>query len=267
LQDNTKSPYILVVNDDGIYAPGIASLAESMKKIGDVVVVAPLSEQSAVGHAITLLSPLRVTKCSKNDEFFGYGVSGTPADCVKIAYWALLKEREPDLVISGINHGSNTGINVIYSGTASAATEGTILGIPSIAISLATYDEPDFSLAAKFARKLAAKVLAEGIRKGTYLNVNIPPIPEDRIEGIEITRQGMAAYRENFDIRVDPHKKTYYWLSGQKMNLKEEPPDTDDLAILNNKISITPIHYDLTHYASLSELRSWNFDLITNENK
>ncbi len=260
MQNKTKPPFILVVNDDGIYAPGIASLAEEMKKIGEVIVVAPLSEQSAVGHAITLLSPLRVTKCDKNGDFFGFGVSGTPADCVKIAYWALLKERKPDLVVSGINHGSNTGINVLYSGTVSAATEGTILGVPSIAFSLATYEPADFSFAAKFAGKLALKVLNNGMRPATYLNVNIPAIPEDQIKGIEITRQGMAMYRENFDMRVDPHKKTYYWLTGQKVNLDQEPPDADDIAILNNKISITPIHYDLTHYESLDELRSWDFE-------
>lgn len=260
MNNKTKSPFIMVVNDDGIYAPGIATLADEMKKIGEVIVVAPLSEQSAVGHAITLLSPLRVTECDKDGVFFGYGVSGTPADCVKIAYWALLKERRPDLVISGINHGSNTGINVIYSGTASAATEGTILGIPSIAVSLATYETPDFSFSAKFAGKLVNKVLKQGLHPATYLNVNIPPLPEEEIKGIEITRQGMAIYREKFDKRIDPHKKIYYWLTGQKMNLDQEPRDADDIAILNNKISITPIHYDLTNYESLSELRSWNFD-------
>jgi 5'-nucleotidase len=185
-------------------------------------------------------------------------VSGTPADCVKIAYWALLEEKRPDLLISGINHGSNTGINVIYSGTASAATEGTILEIPSIAISLATYEEADFSFAAKFGQMLALKVLEKGLQPGSFLNVNVPAIPDDQIEGVEITRQGMAMFREKFDKRTDPHNKTYYWLTGQKINLDQEPSDADDVAILNKRISITPIHYDLTSYELIESLRSWD---------
>jgi|Deesub1362B_J571_1020462.scaffolds.fasta_scaffold06332_2 5'-nucleotidase len=257
----SAKPFILLVNDDGIYAPGLAALAKEIRKIGEVFIVAPASEQSAVGHAITLLSPLRVWPFYKNGEFFGYAVSGTPADCVKIAYWALLEEKKPDLVISGINHGSNTGINVIYSGTASAATEGTILGIPSFAISIATYEEVDFSFAARFARKLATIVLEKGLPPRTFLNVNIPPVPEEEIRGVAITRQGMAVYREKFDRRVDPHKKTYYWLTGHKINLEKEPPDADDVAIMQNKISITPIHYDLTNYEALNELKEWKFEL------
>ncbi len=258
MAETNDRPFILLVNDDGIYAPGLAALVKEIKKIGDVAVVAPASEQSAVGHAITLLSPLRVWPFYKNGSFFGYAVSGTPADCVKIAYWALLKDRKPSLVVSGINHGSNTGINVIYSGTASAATEGTILGIPSFAISIATYDPVDFSFAARFARRLAKIILKKGLPPATFLNVNVPPLPPEEIKGVEITRQGMAVYRENFDKRIDPHNKTYYWLTGHKINLEKEPPDADDVAILNNKISITPIHYDLTNYQCLDDLKSWN---------
>jgi 5'-nucleotidase len=250
-------PFILLVNDDGIYSRGLAALAREIEQIGEVVIVAPASEQSAVGHAITLLSPLRISDFYKNDKFFGYAVSGTPADCVKIAYWALLEKRKPDLVISGINHGSNTGINVIYSGTASAATEGTILGIPSIAVSLATYEHFDFSFAARFTRRLAGRVLTQGLPPSTFLNVNVPAVPEEEIAGVAITRQGMAVYREHFDKRVDPHNETYYWLTGQKINLEIEPPDADDIAILNKQISITPIHYDLTNYEALEDIRSW----------
>lgn len=250
------------MNDDGIYARGLAALAEEIKKIGEVTIVAPIEEQSAVGHAITLLSPLRVSNFQKNGEFFGYAVTGTPADCVKIAYWALLNEQKPDLVVSGINHGSNTGLNVIYSGTASAATEGTILGIPSIAVSLATYEDVDFSFAAKFARNLALMVLDNGLPPSTYLNVNVPAIPEEQIEGVEVTRQGMAVYRERFDKRTDPHKKTYYWLTGQKINLDVEPQDADDVAVMQNKISITPIHFDLTNYKYLEQLRTWDLSTI-----
>ncbi len=256
-----KQPFILVVNDDGIDAPGLNALVKEMKKLGEVVIVAPASEQSAVGHAITLLSPLRVWSVQRDGDFFGYAVSGTPADCVKIAYWALLKERKPSLLVSGINHGSNAGINVIYSGTASAATEGTILGIPSFAISIATYDPVDFSFAARFARRLAKKILHHGLPPATYLNVNVPPLPETEIQGIAITRQGMAVYREKFDKRIDPHQKTYYWLTGHKINLEQEPADADDVAILNHKISITPVHYDMTNYNFLSQLKSWDIKL------
>ena len=195
-------PRILLSNDDGINAPGLAALYEAMKSAGDVVVVAPDSEKSAVGHAITISDPLRVWDFKKNDEFFGYAVNGTPADCVKIAYWALLKEK-PDLVVSGINLGSNTGINAIYSGTVSAATEGTILGIPSFAVSLTTFKDADFSYAAKFARKLSEDILERGLPKGTLLNVNVPPTEEQGIEGVKITRQGRSNYHEHFDKRVD----------------------------------------------------------------
>lgn len=251
-----KRVKILLSNDDGINAPGLAALYEEMKKVGDIVVVAPDSEKSAVGHAITLSDPLRVWNFKKNNEFFGFAVNGTPADCVKIAYWALLDEK-PDLVVSGINLGSNTGINAIYSGTVSAATEGTILEVPSFAISLTTFKEPDFSFAAKFARKLSGYILERGLPVGTLLNVNVPPIKEAEIEGIKITRQGRSNYLERFDKRVDPQNRVYYWLTGKKVQL-EDDGDVDDNAILNKRVSITPLHYDLTNYDYLDELKSWN---------
>ena len=254
---------ILIVNDDGIYAPGLTALVKEINKIteAEVIVVAPATEQSAVGHAITLLAPLRIQTVNKNGKVFGYAVSGTPADCVKIAYWELLKDKKPSLLIAGINHGSNTGINVIYSGTASAAAEGTFLGIPSFAISISTYEKVDFSFAARFAGRLAKKVLNNGLPKATYLNVNIPPVAEQNIEGVEITRQGMAVYNEKFEKRLDIHKKTYYWLSGYKANIDQQPDDADDVVVLNNKISITPIHYDMTHYEFIDKLKSWDLKL------
>jgi len=252
---------ILISNDDGIYSPGIYALYRELKKIGDVFVVAPDSEKSAVGHAITLSNPLRVFPFKRNGKFFGHAVTGTPADCVKIAHWAILKGQKIDLLVSGINHGSNTGINVIYSGTASAATEGTILGIPSFAISVATYDPVDFTVAARFARKLARKLLKKGLPPETFLNVNVPPIPESEIRGVEITRQGKAVFAEKFDRRVDPTGRTYYWLTGKKVHLEREGNDTDDQVILQNKISITPIHYDMTNYAFLEELRTWKISV------
>lgn len=250
-----NKPRILLSNDDGINAPGLAALYEEMKSIGEVFVVAPDAEKSAVGHAITLSDPLRVWDFKKNGEFFGYAVNGTPADCVKIAYWALL-DKNPDLVVSGINLGSNTGINAIYSGTVSAATEGTILGIPAFAVSLTTFKNPDFSYAAKFARKLAENILERGLPKGTLLNVNVPPVKEDEIEEIKITRQGRSTYHEHFDKRVDPQNRVYYWLTGKKVQL-EDDSDVDDNAILNKRVSITPLHYDLTNYEYLDELKSW----------
>lgn len=249
------TPRILLTNDDGINAPGLMALYQEMQKLGEVTVVAPDSEKSAVGHAITLSDPLRVWNFEKNGTFFGYAVNGTPADCVKIAYWALL-DFKPNLLVSGINLGSNTGINVIYSGTVSAATEGTILNIPSFAISLTTYKNPDFTYAAKFARKLGVQLLERGLPKGTFLNVNVPAVKEEEIRGVVITRQGQAIYEERFDRRIDPQNRVYYWLTGKKVEL-EEDEEVDDRAILNNKVSITPIHYDLTNYKYLDELRKW----------
>lgn len=248
---------ILVTNDDGITAPGIAALVSELKKLGEIIVVAPSVERSAVGHAITLSDPLRIWPHSENGNFFGYAVNGTPADCVKLAYWALLKGRAmPDLLVSGINLGSNTGINTIYSGTVSAATEGAIIGIPSFAISLTTFKNPDFSYAAKFAYKLGQLLVQKKLPKGVFLNVNVPAVPESEISGVMITTQGLALYEEEFDLRSDPHGREYYWLTGQKINI-ETRPDVDDRAIIDKKVSITPLHYDLTYYGFLDELRQW----------
>ncbi len=256
-------PYILVTNDDGISAPGINALIIQLKKIGDIAVVAPDSERSAVGHAITLSDPIRVSNFSKNGLWEGYAISGTPADCVKIAVGALLKRR-PNLVVSGINLGSNAGINVIYSGTVSAATEGTILGIPSIAISLTTYTDPIFDYAAKFAVKLSKIVLKRKLPEKTLLNVNVPNVPEEEIKGVQITRQGMANFAECFDKRIDPRKRVYYWMDGKKEEI-EMADDVDDEVIKKNMVSITPIKYDLTNYESIESLKTWLPELDSNE--
>ena len=257
---------ILLTNDDGINAPGLYALYKEIKKLGDVIVVAPDSERSAVGHAITLSAPLRVSEFKRNGEFFGYAVNGMPADCVKIAYWAILNEEKPDLVISGINLGSNTGINIIYSGTVSASTEGSMLGIPSFAISLTTFVNPDFRFAAKFARKISPILIERELPPGISLNINVPALKEEEIRGVIITRQGKALYREEFDKRIDPHNRLYYWLAGSKVEI-EEDEDVDDRAIMNNKISITPIHYDLTKYDTMNELKQWNLNQILNSNE
>jgi 5'-nucleotidase len=255
----SSKPLILVTNDDGIYAAGIYALYEAMRKIGEAVVVSPDSEQSAVGHALTISDPLRVWEVDRYGEKFGYAVNGTPADCVKLAVKAILN-RKPDLVVSGINQGPNTAINVIYSGTVSAATEGTIMDIPSIAFSLTSFTNSNFSFAAHFAGYLAAKVLTEGLPSGTLLNVNIPALPANEIKGVKITRQGQGRYEEYFEKRVDPWNRNYYWLSGKKLQLDHES-DIDDVAVMEKYIAITPLQFDLTDYKVKGKLEKWGIEL------
>jgi 5'-nucleotidase len=251
---------VLLTNDDGINAPGLAALAEAISKVADITIVAPATEMSAVGHAITLTDPLRVSEVEKNDSFYGYAVKGTPADCVKLAYWALMKDKpKPDVLISGINLGSNTGINTIYSGTVSAATEGAIIGIPSFAISLTTFVQPDFKPAAEFAARFLMIFREMPLPDGVFLNINIPAVPRGQIKGIRITEQGMAKYEEHYHVREDPYNRKYYWLTGEKINI-ETDLSIDDAAILNNYISITPIHYNLTFYSFIQRLASLNLD-------
>ena len=247
--------HVLISNDDGIAAPGIHALVKEIRKIAKVTVVAPDRQQSAVGHAITMNYPLRAIPYERDGEFFGYAVDGTPADAVKLGVRYLLKER-PDLVVSGINHGSNTAINILYSGTVSAATEGTVLGIPSIAVSLTTYDEADFTYAAKFSARLAAVVLERGLPAGTLLNVNVPAVSPERIAGIRITRQGKSTWEDTFDVRRDPANREYFWLTG-RMVTTDTDPSTDQIAIKENYISISPIRYDLTDEAMVEAMKEW----------
>lgn len=252
--------HILICNDDGIDAPGIYALAQEIRKFARVTVVAPDRQQSAVGHAITMQYPLRAMPFNKNGEFFGYAVKGTPADAVKLAVKQLLKEPA-DILLSGINHGSNTAINIMYSGTVSAATEGTILGIPSIAVSLTTYEEPDFAVAARFAAHLAQLVAEKGLPSGTLLNVNVPNLPVKEIRGVKITSQGRSSWDDTFDVRCDPAGREYFWLTGH-MNITDTDPGTDQVAIGEGYISVTPIHYDLTDRDALVEMRGWDVDSI-----
>ncbi len=249
---------ILVSNDDGIDAPGIAALVQQLKLLGEVTVVAPDRQQSAVGHAITMNHPLRVKSFHKNGEFFGYAVEGTPADAVKLAVKALLK-RKPDVLVSGINHGSNTAISVLYSGTVSAATEGTILGIPSVAVSLTTFGPADFGFAARFSGRLVKLVAKHGLPKGTLLNVNIPPLKESEIKGILVTRQGKSTWDDSFDARRDPANKEYYWLTGALVEM-DEGDDVDQWAVSHQYVSVTPIQYDLTDYSMVDTLKSWGLE-------
>jgi 5'-nucleotidase len=245
---------ILLTNDDGIYAQGLGALYRELSGDFELVVVAPESEMSAVGHAITLDSPLRVRDVYKNGSFFGYGVSGTPADCVKIAVEELL-EIPPDLIISGINLGANVGVNVLYSGTVSAATEGAFLGIRSAAISLDTLKAPDFGFAARFSREIIGFIIENDLRKGTALNVNIPAIPEDKIKGISFTRQGIRRQKERFESRIDPRGNAYYWLSAE-IPVEDEAVDSDIRTLRGQRITITPITYDLTCREEMERLQS-----------
>jgi len=250
---------ILLTNDDGILAEGLIALYEELKGDFDLSVVAPETEMSAVGHAITLSNPLRVRRFKRNGTFFGYAVSGTPADCVKIAIQEILQQR-PDMIISGINMGSNVGINLLYSGTVSAATEGAFLGIPSFAISLNTKNDSDFSFPAKFSRQMISFVMENSIREGTALNVNIPAVPENQIKGISFTTQDLVRQRDTYEKRNDPRGNSYYWLASET-TVEESIPNTDLKALQENQITITPITFDLTDLKEVKRLASIGFDL------
>ena len=249
---------ILLTNDDGIYAEGIRALYQALADLGEVTVVAPDTECSAVGHAITLSDPLRVKNVNRGGLFFGYSVTGTPADCVKIAIRAILKDR-PDIVVSGINLGPNVGYSVLYSGTVSGATEGAILGIPSIAISLGTFEDPDYRYAAAFAKKIVQLVSEnKGLPQGTLLNINVPAVGQDRIKGVRIVKQSKRAIEERFDKREDPRKRTYYWLTGEVIE-SDGREDADIETLRENYISITPMRCDMTDYEFMNTLKLWKF--------
>lgn len=252
---------ILICNDDGIDSAGIYALATEIKRIAEVSVVAPHQQQSAVGHAITVNYPLRAVPFHKNGDFFGTAVEGTPADCVKLAIKFLMKDNLPDMVLSGINHGSNTAVNIIYSGTVSAATEGTVLGIPSIAFSLTSYTNLDFSYAAKFAARLVQMVAQNGLPPGTLLNVNVPNLPEKDIKGVLITKQGISTWEDRFDVRRDPANREYFWLTGS-MHVTDTELDTDQIAIERGYVSITPVHYDLTNREMVQAMAKWGIEKL-----
>ncbi|MCX5834645.1 MAG: 5'/3'-nucleotidase SurE [Deltaproteobacteria bacterium] len=244
----------LLTNDDGIYAKGLSALYQELSQVAECLIVAPEIEQSAVGHAITMSRPLMVRAARKNGQFLGYAIAGTPADCVKIGIKELSQQRV-DLVVSGINRGANVGINVIYSGTVSAATEGAILGIPSMAVSLDTRADADFSFAAKFARRMALFMLNHYPSRHIPLNINVPALPEKDIKGVVVTRQGTTRFTESFEKRVDPRENVYYWLAGETKLSEADQEGTDALALSQGLISITPVYYDLTRYDVLEELR------------
>jgi len=254
-----KRPLILVTNDDGINAPGIRTLISVVKNIGDVIVVAPDSPQSGMGHAITINSTLHSSRITpKNSEIIEYSCSGTPADCVKLAINELMP-RKPDLCVSGINHGSNSSINVIYSGTMSAAIEAGIEGVPAIGFSLLDYSwNADFSHSKDFIRKITLNALNNGIPKGVILNVNIPAVKKSDVKGVKICRQAKAYWVEEFDKRKNPLGQEYYWLTGKFVN-KDQGEDTDEWALKNNYISIVPVEFDLTAHHAIQGLNEWDF--------
>lgn len=257
-----KKPLILVTNDDGITAPGIRTLIEVMNEIGDVVVVAPDSPQSAMGHAITINSTLHLEKVViDNGSQPEYSCSGTPADCVKLAINEIL-DRRPDICVSGINHGSNSSINVIYSGTMSAALEAGIEGIPAIGFSLLDYNyNANFEGTKNIIKSIVLKALQNGIPKDVVLNVNFPNLPKEQLKGIKICRQAKANWQEEFDKRKTPQGKDYYWLTGKFVNL-DDGEDTDEWALENGYVSVVPVQFDLTAYHAIQQLNTWNFKTI-----
>lgn len=249
-------PYILVTNDDGINSPGIYSLVKKLKQIGDVIVVAPEHEQSAVGHALTISRPLRVKPYQINGERFGYSVSGTPGDCVKIALTAIL-ERKPDLIVSGINHGQNTAVNILYSGTVSAATEGMLFGINSIAFSVCSHNwELDMDSSSDFALSICKNAITQQFPKDTFLNVNIPSIDKKDIKGIKITRVGSGYWKDFYVKRQDPFNRDYFWFAGEYFE-SDPNAENDDIAVKEGYISITPIKYSLTNTEMINHFKGF----------
>jgi 5'-nucleotidase len=256
MNEENRRPLILVTNDDSIDAKGILALTEVAAEFGDVILVAPDKPQSGMGHAVTIHGILRLNKVEYPFGKEAYTCSGTPVDCVKLAIYRVL-DRKPDLLVSGINHGANSSINVIYSGTMSAAMEGAVEGIPSIGFSLLDHSaDADFSATQGVARKVIAEALKNGIAEGFCLNVNIPKGKAEDIKGIKICRQAKAFWEDNFDHRTDPSGKEYFWLTGEFKNF-DRGEDTDEYALHHQYVSIVPVQYDLTAYHAISQLQQW----------
>lgn len=251
-----KVPTILITNDDGIFAPGIRKLIEIARPMGNVVVVAPDSPMSGMSHAITVKTPLRLHKHNEEKNFVEYSCNGTPVDAMKLGEKVVLDEK-PDIVLSGINHGSNASVNIIYSGTMAAVLEANIDGIPAVGFSLLDYShKADFSGVDESIRTIIQHVLDNGLPEGVSLNVNIPAIPAEEIKGIKVCRQAKGRWEEDFDERTDPHDRDYYWLTGVFKN-GDPDKDTDSWALANNFVSVVPVHVDFTSHKSLAPIRKW----------
>jgi 5'-nucleotidase len=251
---------ILLTNDDGIYAPGLQALRKELQKLGEVVVVAPATEQSAVGHSITLLTPLLVNEVFDEDNRrLGWAVEGKPADCVKLALTELLREP-PDIVVSGVNAGSNAGINVIYSGTVAAAIEGAFFDITSFAVSL-QYDQPvrlNFPRAAELGRGVIQQILAQPPTPGALFNINIPSLDRGEPRGVRVVPQGLLRYRESYDRRTDPRGRMYFWITPE-LHTPEHALDTDVTGLAEQFITVTPLKFDLTHSVLMEQMRRWDW--------
>lgn len=253
-----QKPLILVVNDDGISAKGIRTLIQYLKNDAELIVVAPNQSMSGMGHAITINATLRLFPYDGGDGIVEYSCSGTPVDCVKFATKVVAKGRKVDLLVSGINHGLNSSINVIYSGTMSAAVEGALEGIPSIGFSVDNHNvDADFSMCENVVKELVQKVLKNPLPKGVCLNVNFPNVPKEELKGMRVCRQAKAYWDEKFDERKDPFGNKYYWLTGEFVNM-DQGEDTDVWALANNYVSIVPVQSDLTDYKVVEELKSWS---------
>jgi len=252
-----QKPLILITNDDGISAPGILHLSSIAQKHGDIFIIAPDKPQSGMGHAITINSTLRIQKTTHHkDAFAEYSCTGTPVDCVKMAINKLLP-RKPALILSGINHGSNSSINVIYSGTMSAAIEGSLEGATSIGFSLCDYDiNADFTATTSFIDKIITSCLKEPLPKGVCLNVNFPKLKKDEINGLKICRQAKANWVEDFEERQDPYGRSYYWLTGKFVNFEPEAKDTDEWALKNGYVSVVPVMHDFTAHSYINHLKN-----------
>jgi 5'-nucleotidase len=253
---------ILLTNDDGIHAPGLRAMRKELMHLGEVVVVAPAGEQSAVGHSVTLLTPLIIQEIFEGREFIGWAVEGRPADCVKLALLELLPDP-PDLIVSGLNAGSNAGINVLYSGTVAAAIEGAFYRRTSIAVSL-QYSKPprlDFLKAAEYARHVIAQILAHEYPEGSLFNVNIPSLENGPVKGIRVVPQNVSPYVEKFDRRVDPRGRTYFW-TGSEFRCPEPHPDSDVTALDEGMITVTPLQFDLTNSVQLQNMKGWIWNFV-----
>ncbi len=249
---------VLITNDDGIHASGIQTLAKHFASFATVTVVAPDRQQSATSHSITLHKPLHVDEVHLGSSIRAYQVNGTPADCVKLALGALCEDA-PDLVLSGVNSGANLGLDIVYSGTASAAAEAVLQGFKAIALSV-TKPPFDFTASVRIAENLAHQVIQHGLTADTYLNVNIPPLPYDELKGIVVTRIGVRKYKNAYERRTDPLGRNYYWQAGKIVKVHNEQ-DTDVHAIEAGKVSVTPVHFDFTNGQSLVTLNSWQLTL------
>ena len=257
-----KRPLILVSNDDGVHAKGLKNLIEVVKSYGDILVVAPEVSESGMSHAISFKNPIRLNKIEEYENVQIYSCSGTPVDCVKLALNQLV-DRKPDFLVSGINHGSNASISVVYSGTMGAAIEGCLNGIPSIGFSILSHSlDADFSLARKFSQQIFEKVITQGLPKGVCLNVNFPIIDINDLRGFKVCRQARGVWKEEFDKRIDPNNRDYYWLTGSFNNFEPDAEDTDEWALKNNYASIVPIRVDFTSHDTIEKLKHNNFEKL-----